>query len=132
MPSFSYFYQAFQFGEEESLGRHILTRSVETQTSVLLFTSFLAIPLACQCCFDTTLLTRLQVVGMTLHFLDDVFLLYLALKPAQCVFKRFAFLQANLGQKGYTSKLARKAYPQSYGNDPAPFKSVKTLGNTVT
>ena len=49
---------------------------------VLLFTSFLAIPLACQCCFDTALLTGLQVIGMTLHFLDDVFLLYLAFKPA--------------------------------------------------
>jgi hypothetical protein len=29
---------------------------------------------------------------MTLDFLDDVFLLYLTLKPAQRVFKRLAFL----------------------------------------
>jgi hypothetical protein len=66
---------------------------------VLLFASLFTIPLACQCCFDTTLLARLQVVGVTFDFLDDVFLLYLALKPAQCVFKRFAFLQANLCQR---------------------------------
>src|SRR6185503_3950930 len=66
---------------------------------ILLFTSLLAIPLACQCCFDTALLAGFQIIGMTLHFLDDVFLLYLAFKPAQCVLKRFAFLQANLGQR---------------------------------
>ena len=36
---------------------------------------------------------------MTFHFLDDVFLLDLALKPAQCVFKRLAFLNANLCQR---------------------------------
>jgi len=36
---------------------------------------------------------------MTLHFLDDVFLLNLSLKPAKSVFKRFAFLQANLCQR---------------------------------
>ena len=66
---------------------------------VLLFTSLLTIPLARQCCFDAALFAGLQVIGMTFYFLDDVFLLYLALKPAQCIFKRFAFLQANLGQR---------------------------------
>lgn len=57
-----------------------------TMELILLFTSLLAIPLACQRCLDTTLFAGLQVVGMTLHFLDDVFLLDLALKPAQCIF----------------------------------------------
>jgi hypothetical protein len=66
---------------------------------VLLFTSLFAIPLACQCCFHATLLTGFQVVGVTLHFLDDVFLLNLAFKPAQSVFERFAFLQTNLCQR---------------------------------
>jgi len=59
---------------------------------LLLFASLLAIPLARQCCFYATLLARFEVVGMTLHFLDDVFLLYLPLKPAQRVLKRLAFL----------------------------------------
>jgi len=65
----------------------------------LLFTSFLAIPLARQSCFDATLLTGLQVVGVTLDFLDDVLLLNLALEPAQRILERLAFLNTNLSQK---------------------------------
>jgi hypothetical protein len=83
---------------------------------VLLFTSLFTIPLTCQCCFDTTLLARLQVVGVTFYFLDDVFLLYLAFKPAQCVLKRFAFLQANLGQKKTPPNMPERANTHhSYG-----------------
>lgn len=66
---------------------------------VLLFASLLAIPLARQCCLDAALLTGLQVVGVTLHFLDDVLLLYLPLEPAQRIFERLAFLYANLCQR---------------------------------
>ena len=36
---------------------------------------------------------------MTFDFLNNVFLLDLAFKPAQCVFKRFAFLNANFRQR---------------------------------
>src|SRR5580658_3758292 len=67
--------------------------------SVSLFASLLAIPLACQCCLHAALLTGLQIVGVTLYFLDDVLLLYLPLEPAQRVFERFAFLNANLCQE---------------------------------
>src|SRR5580692_7397887 len=74
---------------------------------VLLFPSFLTIPLARQCSLDATLFARLQVVGVTLDFLDDVFLLYLPLKPAQSIFERLAFLYANLCQRGPTSKPAK-------------------------
>ena len=49
---------------------------------VLLFTSLLAIPLAGQCGLYALFLTGLQIVGVTLYFLDDVFLLNLPLKPA--------------------------------------------------
>jgi hypothetical protein len=49
---------------------------------VLLFTSLFAITLACQSCLDTTLFARFQVVGVTLDFLDDVFLLNLPLESA--------------------------------------------------
>jgi hypothetical protein len=66
---------------------------------VLLFTSLFAIPLACQRLFYATLFARLQIEGMTFHFLNDVFLLNLAFKPAQCIFKRLAFLNANLRQR---------------------------------
>jgi len=41
---------------------------------------------------------------MTFDFLNNVFLLDLALKPAQCIFKRLAFLNANFRQRTYTSK----------------------------
>jgi hypothetical protein len=68
----------------------------------LLFTSLFAIPLARQCFLDATLFTGLQVVGVTFDFLDDVFLLNLALKPAKGIFKRFAFLHTNLCQIDYT------------------------------
>src|SRR5580658_9659293 len=66
---------------------------------VSLFASFLAIPLACQCCLHAALLTGLQIVGVTLHFLDIVLLLYLPLEPAQRIFERLAFLYANLCQE---------------------------------
>ena len=66
---------------------------------VLLFTSLLAIPLARQSCLDATLLAGLQVIGVTLHLFDDVLLLYLPLEPAQSIFQRLAFLNANLCQK---------------------------------
>ncbi len=65
---------------------------------VLLFTSLLTIPLARQRFFHATLFAGLQVEGVTFDFLDNVFLLYLTLKPTQRIFKRFAFLHANLCQ----------------------------------
>ena len=52
---------------------------------ILFFASFFTAALARKGFLQTRLLARLQVVGMTLHFLDDVFLLDLPLKPAQCV-----------------------------------------------
>lgn len=67
-------------------------------SSILLFTSLFAIPLARQCCLDAALLTGLQIVGVTLDFLDNVLRLYLPLEPAQRIFQRFAFLYANLSQ----------------------------------
>ena len=65
---------------------------------VSLFTSLLAIPLARQSRLYTFLLAGLQIVGVTLDFLDNVLRLYLPLEPAQRVFQRFALLNANLSQ----------------------------------
>ncbi len=45
-----------------------------------------------------TLLARLQVVGVTLHFLNDFFRLNFALEPTQGVLQRFALLQSNFCQ----------------------------------
>ena len=65
---------------------------------VLLLTDLLAIALAGKRFFHALLFARLQVEGMTLHFLDDVFRLDLALKAAQRIFERLAFLHSNLCQ----------------------------------
>ncbi len=49
---------------------------------ILFFTRLLAGPLACQCCLDSLFLAGLQVKGMSFDFLDNVFLLHLALEAA--------------------------------------------------
>ena len=45
-----------------------------------------------------TSFARLQVVGVTLHFLNDVFRLNLALEAAQGVLQGLALLQSNFCQ----------------------------------
>jgi hypothetical protein len=76
-------------------------------TLVLFLTSLFAITLAGQCGLDALLLARLQVVGVTLDFLDDVFLLNLTLETAQRIFERLAFLYTNFCQSIHTSKPAK-------------------------
>jgi hypothetical protein len=53
--------------------------------SVLLFASLLAGSLASESGFHALFLAGLQVKGVTLDLLDNVFLLHLALEPAQSV-----------------------------------------------
>ena len=77
---------------------------------VLLFTSFLTIPLSRQRFLYAALFARFQVEGMTFYLFNDVFLLDLALKPAQCIFKRFAFLNTNLCQKLHLQTVPARAY----------------------
>lgn len=52
---------------------------------------------------------------MTLNFLNDVFLLYLALEAAERILERLAVLYANFCQWGYTSQLALWLFT-GYGN----------------
>jgi hypothetical protein len=54
---------------------------------------------------------------MTFDFFNDVFLLDLALKPAQCIFERLAFLNANLCQRDYTSRRPTLGNLQTTGNE---------------
>jgi len=61
--------------------------------------TFLAIPLTGQRLFGTLLLARLQIEGVTLNLLNDVFLLHLALETAQCAFERLSILYMNFCQK---------------------------------
>jgi len=66
--------------------------------SGLFATDFLAGTLACQGLFHARFLARLQVIGVTLHFPNDVFLLDLAFEAAQGIFQRLALLQSNFCQ----------------------------------
>ena len=61
--------------------------------------ALLAVPLACEGLFGTTLLAWLQVKGMTLDFLNDVFLLDLPLEPAKRAFQGFSVLDMDFSQK---------------------------------
>ena len=93
---FSYFVGRLSLLLLESPRNGLIARRVKS--SILLFASLFTIPLARQGGLDAALLTGLQVVGVTLDFLDDVLRLYLPLEPAQRIFQRFAFLNANLSQ----------------------------------
>ena len=92
----------------------LLCLSLAGQELILFLARLLAIPLACQCFLHALLLTGLQVVGVTFDFLDDVFLLYLPLKPAESILKRLAFLYANLCQINTPPILPKWLFP-AYG-----------------
>jgi hypothetical protein len=68
------------------------------------FAGLFAIAFAREGFLHATLFTWFQIEGVTLDFLDNVFLLDLPLKAAQSIFKGFALLNSNLCQKKYTSK----------------------------
>jgi len=68
------------------MGRHWGSDGPDVRL-VLIFACFFTAALASQRSLDTLLLAGLQVEGMTFHFLDDVFLLYLALKTAESFFE---------------------------------------------
>ena len=66
--------------------------------SILLFANFLASALASQRGFYTFLLTGLEVKGVALDLLNNIFLLHLALEAAQGVLEGFTLLQSNFRQ----------------------------------
>jgi len=65
---------------------------------ILFFTCLFSSAFTCQRSFHTLLFAGLQVKGVTFHFLDDVFLLHLALEAAKGVFQRLALLKPNFCQ----------------------------------
>ena len=80
-------------------------RAGESQSSdspILLFldhpTDFFAAAFSSKCLLDAFLFTRLQIKGVFLDFLDDVFLLDFSLETAQSVFDRFTILNSNFRQ----------------------------------
>lgn len=56
------------------------------------------VPLARQRLLQPPFLARLQVIGVFLDLLDDVFLLHLALKAAKGGFESFSVLEKDLSQ----------------------------------
>ena len=72
---------------------------------VLFFTCFFPAALARQRFFDALFLARLQVKGVPLDLLDDVFLLHFALKATQRILEGLALLESYFCQLNYTPKL---------------------------
>ena len=62
--------------------------------SVALFAKLFAGTLSCQGLLHPALCARLEVEGVTLHFLNNVFRLNFALEPPQGTLDRLAFLQS--------------------------------------
>ena len=64
----------------------------------LFLARFLASAFASQCGFDALLFAGLQVKGVALNLLDNVFLLHLAFETSQSVLEGFALLNSNFRQ----------------------------------
>jgi hypothetical protein len=71
---------------------------------VLFFACLFSAALARQRFLHALFFAGLQVKGVTLYLLDDVFLLHLALKATQCIFEGLALLKSNFCQLNYTPK----------------------------
>ena len=77
-------------------------RAVRLGALILLPPLLLAQPLARKSLFRAALLSRLHVVAVFLDLFDDVFLLHLALKPAQRIFQGLTFLNAHFSHLVFT------------------------------
>jgi len=74
-----------------SIGRHLV---LDHAGALFRFASeFLSVPLPRQSLLGPALVTRLQIEGVLLDVLDDVFLLNLPFEPAEGALDGFAFLQ---------------------------------------
>ncbi len=79
-----------------SIGRHLVL--VAISGALFRFSpDLLAITLSRQRLLGPTLVTRLQIEGVLLDVLDDVFLLNLALESAEGALNRLAFLNLDFG-----------------------------------
>jgi hypothetical protein len=65
---------------------------------ILFFPGFLAATLASERFFNALLFAGLQIEGVVLDLLDDVFLLHLAFKATQRILEGFALLKSDFGQ----------------------------------
>jgi hypothetical protein len=63
-----------------------------------------------QSLLESALLARLQVVRVTLHFLNNVFRLNLALEPTKRVLQGLALLQSNLCHTHHPQASSNRTY----------------------
>jgi hypothetical protein len=100
---------------------------IKKKELILLFADLLAIPLASEGFLHALLLTGLQVEGVALDFLDNVFGLHLALETAQSILEGFAFLNSNLCQ----SKHLQTALTGTFTRIPVFVRLVVTRGERI-
>jgi len=74
---------------------------------VLLLTSFFPAALSRQRFFHALFLAGLQIKGVALNLLNNIFLLHFALKATQGIFDGFTFLQPDFRQRNNTPKLVQ-------------------------
>lgn len=113
--------QDFYF-ELSAWGRGRRAKRDGPNDSILFLACFFTAALARERFFYTLLLAGLKVKGVTFHFLDNVFLLYLSLETAKSVFEGFTLLQSDFSQTDYTPLLALNG-PLSYGKHGPPKSS---------
>jgi len=78
--------------------RQALARPFRLAILLDVLIALFAIPLPRQGFLGPAAFAGLQVKGVALDLLDDVFLLDLALETAECAFERFTFLHEYFGQ----------------------------------
>src|ERR1019366_6370334 len=88
--------------------------------SIRLSTNLLSGTLLRQSLLHPALRARLQVKGVTPHFLNDVFRLNLALKATEGVLQRFTLLQSNFCQTHHPQKSQAPSTPRSPSASPLP------------
>src|SRR5579864_7000791 len=76
-------------------GRYLAAAALDSSNLIRLSPDFFPGTLARQSLLHSALLARLQVIGVTLHFLNDVLRLNLALEAAKGVLQRLTLLQSN-------------------------------------
>jgi hypothetical protein len=81
---------------EEGKGLH--PKGAAQRALILFFPRFFPAALARQRFFDALLFARLQVEGVTLDLLDNVFLLHFALEAAQRVLEGLTLLDSDFRQ----------------------------------
>jgi len=75
-----------------------------TGALVLLLADLLTITFPSERFFYALFFARLQVKGVTLDLLNNVFLLHFALEATQCIFEGLALLKSYFCQLNYTPK----------------------------